>query len=118
MLREVQVAQNKVSSPASFCGHPTSSLTHQGHGGGSCFLKDSFTQREELGRAGLLSKHVLSLLFCKDNHLENQLMYVLLLGAFVVEMNPLEIRRGVHATPAGPSAPVPPVRVDAGNLEE
>lgn len=45
-------------------------------------------------------------------------MYVLLLGAFVVEMNPLEIRRGVHATPAGPSAPVPPVRVDAGNLEE
>lgn len=87
-------------------------------GGGSCFLKDSFTQREELGRAGLLSKHVLSLLFCKDNHLENQLMYVLLLGAFVVEMNPLEIRRGVHATPAGPSAPAPPVRVDAGNLEE
>lgn len=39
MLREVQVAQNKVSSPALFCGHPTSSLTHQGHGGGAAFLK-------------------------------------------------------------------------------
>lgn len=44
MLREVQVAQNKVPSLASFCGHPTSSLTHQGHGGvevggGVAFLK-------------------------------------------------------------------------------
>lgn len=67
---------------------------------------------------GSLSKHLLSLLFCKDHHLENQLMYLLLLGAFVVETSPLEMRRGVHATPVGPSSPAPPVRVDAGNLEE
>ena len=117
----MQVAQNKVPSPASFCGHPNSSLTHQGHREGDCFLfskKDGLTQWEEVSRLALLPKHVLSLLFCKDNHLENQLMYLLLLGAFVMEMNPLEIRRGVHATPVGLCSPALPVRVDVEKFEK
>ena len=103
------------SGPASCCVYLTSRATMRE---GDCFLKDCFTQEEEFSRAALLSNHVLSLLFCEDNHLENQSMYLLLLGAFVVEMNPLEIRKGVHVTPDGLSALAPPIRVDAGNLEE